>query len=560
MAYKTKITWKVFQETNQNSPDYGLTGHLLFNVVKSKAILRDIGGNIDPLYIPFVLNPTIVFFQTLKTCRRFPYIQKVSDGIATHDVSLDVGIHLFEKEICLTVCIDEITLDEKVNLASFQKLENHPEIHKLVIKILSMIVTGSRSSTAISNRPKIYPCLSITSENGQSDLTDKQLVSLLTRHPEPLKNIVDAVLSKNSHHQIDSTYSLVDRQGVLCYIPSTATEEEKNGNKRRFKSCAAAVEFAAAISHELENFSQLSSKFPISKIATFIENADSAVPKSTSAQNLWLLLVKEFYLLSKLKKAQFLYTNIHNKMAQNKIHKVLIVTVAKPESTAVIDIFTDEAGNPMQYVDVDGNLYGSFGVINNFEVMHCISEMGSGGLGGSQETVRKAIEALQPKFVIMVGIAFGINEEKQKVGDVLVSKQLVTYELQRVGKQKIILRGDKPHASTSLLRRLEYADLSLEKKQYCVEIGPMLSGEKLIDNKKYKEKLISLAPEAIGGEMEGAGLYVACQNNHVDWVIIKAICDWADGDKGENKEENQKLAARNATNFLLSALKLKIAA
>ena len=48
---------------------------------------------------------------------------------------------------------------------------------------------------------------------------------------------------------------------------------------------------------------------------------------------------------------------------------------------------------------------------------------------------------------VAVGIAFGVNKQKQDIGDVLVSKQLRLYDLQRVG-QWIVLRDDKPHAAT----------------------------------------------------------------------------------------------------------------
>lgn len=35
-------------------------------------------------------------------------------------------------------------------------------------------------------------------------------------------------------------------------------------------------------------------------------------------------------------------------------------------------------------------------------------------------------------------------------------------------------------------------------------MGTVLSGEKLLDDKNYRDKLHSSFPEAIGGEMEGA--------------------------------------------------------
>ena len=35
--------------------------------------------------------------------------------------------------------------------------------------------------------------------------------------------------------------------------------------------------------------------------------------------------------------------------------------------------------------------------------------------------------------------------------------------------------------------------------------------------------------------MERAGLYVSSYDNKVDWIVTKAICDLADGDKGVDK-------------------------
>jgi len=53
----------------------------------------------------------------------------------------------------------------------------------------------------------------------------------------------------------------------------------------------------------------------------------------------------------------------------------------------------------------------------------------------------------------MVGIAFGMHEDKQAIGDILVSENLRRYELQRVGTKrrqaKIILRGDGLHGSAT---------------------------------------------------------------------------------------------------------------
>jgi len=240
---------------------------------------------------------------------------------------------------------------------------------------------------------------------------------------------------------------------------------------------------------------------------------------------------------------------------------ILLVTATKVESKAVLDIFLQNISGQMpQLVSVDDRTYHDLGIINKARVFLVQSEMGSGGLGASQQTVQKGISALSPNAVIMVGISYGIDSNKQSIGDVLISQQLMLYDLQRVGEKegnlKIILRGDKPHASPRLLNYFHSADLSWDESKCKASFGLILSGEKLVDNIDFRQQLHDLCPEAIGGEMEGAGLYVACQDNKVDWILVKSICDWADGNKNENKESRQQLAAENAASYVLHILQL----
>ncbi|WP_426992448.1 hypothetical protein [Methylomonas sp. CM2] len=238
---------------------------------------------------------------------------------------------------------------------------------------------------------------------------------------------------------------------------------------------------------------------------------------------------------------------------QNEKADVLIVTVTKVESMAVLEAFKKATGNSATSITIDDRVYRSLGEINGARVFMALSEMGSGGLGASQQSVQKGIKALTPHAVIMVGIAFGVNKEKQAIGEILVSKQLMLYELLKKGKSgKITPRGDRPHASTRLINYLQNADLDWDGSK--VDFGLILTGEKLVDNINYRDSLIKLESEAIGGEMEGAGLYTACQDEKIDWILVKAICDWADGNKHQDKKERQQLAAQNAATFVLYAL------
>lgn len=239
--------------------------------------------------------------------------------------------------------------------------------------------------------------------------------------------------------------------------------------------------------------------------------------------------------------------------------KLLLVCATKVESKAILDVFQSASNKPPEPISIADRMYHNLGLIDNTTVFMMQCEMGSVGLGSSLMTISKGINALSPDAVIMVGIAFGVNKKKQSIGDVLVSQQLMLYELQRVGttkdnaQQLLIPRGDRPHASPWLLDRFRNAEAYWDDR-FRVSFGLILSGEKLVDNVDFREQLKQFEPEAIGGEMEGAGLFSACQDAKVDWILVKAICDWADGHKKRNKSENQRVAAYNAATYVLHVL------
>jgi nucleoside phosphorylase len=207
---------------------------------------------------------------------------------------------------------------------------------------------------------------------------------------------------------------------------------------------------------------------------------------------------------------------------------ILLVTAAEVESRAVLKVAEESTGHPSNSWEVGNGTYRDLGKVNGKKVWLVQSEMGAGGPGGAHETVGQAIR------------------------DVLVAKQLYMYEPQRRGTDRVIPRGDKASASSRLLKRFWNAKLDWQMAN--VHFGLVLSGEKLIDDDEFVRELLIHEPEAIGGEMEGAGLYVPCQTAKKDWILVKAVCDWADGKKSEDKTNRQLKAARNAAHFVWHAL------
>jgi nucleoside phosphorylase len=225
---------------------------------------------------------------------------------------------------------------------------------------------------------------------------------------------------------------------------------------------------------------------------------------------------------------------------------VLLVTVTEVEAKAVINLVNEKFNQECVPNYDTVNVYYDLGMIGGAKTAMLRSQMGSGGPGGATLTVNDAIQSLSPFAVIMVGIAFGVNPKKQKIGDVLVSQQVLDYNPQRVGtgkegEQTRISRGDKVSASPMLIQRFQHGQLEWQGSK--VEFGLLLSGGALVDNIDYRDQLRELAPEAIGGEMEGVGLYSAAHRQQTHWILVKAICDWADGKKSRNKEKRQAQAA-----------------
>ncbi|MRX42061.1 hypothetical protein GJU43_22525 [Flavobacterium sp. LC2016-23] len=194
------------------------------------------------------------------------------------------------------------------------------------------------------------------------------------------------------------------------------------------------------------------------------------------------------------------------------------------------------------------------GVFGEYQAVHVqLGKMGSIGDSASIVTVMNSIDIWNPKAVVMIGVAMGADEKKQNIGDVLISDTIISYESQRLG-ELITQRGAVVEAGSILLNRFKNLtnwSNPIDDGKFSTKIhGQILSGEKLIDNLIERDRLLEKYPQAVGAEMEGAGVYTACRNTSLtEWIIVKGICDYGDGNKSFNKVQRQNLAAQCATSL-----------
>jgi nucleoside phosphorylase len=232
---------------------------------------------------------------------------------------------------------------------------------------------------------------------------------------------------------------------------------------------------------------------------------------------------------------------------------ILLVTVTYTEADAVLayapHAYTSMPIGKRTYYDL-----GTIGANRTFMVRTT-----SQGALEAFSTVKDGIEALTPRAVIMVGIAFGYDKGQQQIGDIMVATQIRDYDLKRVGstatqEQIVHPRGPRVPTSQPLLDRFINSPHTIYASwpdAPAIHSGLLLSGSSLVDHKEYRDQLRQAAPDAIGGEMEGAGLLKAAMEAEykVDWILIKAISDWADGTKNADDIEKQRKAAGNAARF-----------
>ncbi len=265
-------------------------------------------------------------------------------------------------------------------------------------------------------------------------------------------------------------------------------------------------------------------------------------------------------------------------LGSKNVADILFVTATPIETESLYNKLEHVCADGLLHIEKEGRKY-TLGTLSGYNIIHCqCSNMGTQEVGSSTlTTVNALIDWPCIKTVIMIGIAFGMyNEEtdlpKQKYGDVLVSTKIFPYENQRLNKDgSKKYRGIEHDANPHLIEAFrlvepEWHQVNLSGESTRVELCPLLTGEKLVDNLTKRNELKASHTDYRGGEMEGMGIASTCDSNKIPWIIVKAICDFADGNKGNTPEEEElktkkQIAAADAavlaTSLALNKINIK---
>jgi formylglycine-generating enzyme required for sulfatase activity/nucleoside phosphorylase len=154
-----------------------------------------------------------------------------------------------------------------------------------------------------------------------------------------------------------------------------------------------------------------------------------------------------------------------------------------------------------------------------------------------------AIKRWRPRYVIMVGIAGGVAAKHVQLGDILVSQQVVDYELQKLTPNGPDIRWQVHQADPRLLGACQQMPAEAALPLLTVPrplkgapqrlIGPIASGDKVIAYgaafKQYRQHWAAL----IGVEMEAAGVAAAAFQSAKPpgFFMVRGVSDFADDGK-----------------------------
>jgi nucleoside phosphorylase len=153
-----------------------------------------------------------------------------------------------------------------------------------------------------------------------------------------------------------------------------------------------------------------------------------------------------------------------------------------------------------------------------------------------------AIRRWRPRYLLVVGIAGGLSDAGVDLGDVLVSDQIVDYELQKLLLDGPEVRYEVHRADQRLLEAAtdfplpDWSDLRLpqrpRKGQPRRHIGPIATGDK-VDAAGVVKRYRGAWPKLIGIEMEAGGAATAAFQSTLlpGFFVIRGVSDMADPNK-----------------------------
>lgn len=162
-----------------------------------------------------------------------------------------------------------------------------------------------------------------------------------------------------------------------------------------------------------------------------------------------------------------------------------------------------------------------------------------------------------PNAIINTGVAGSLNSELD-IADLVISDNVVQHDMDTsgLGDPVGLISGvnliNIP-CSSNLVEKIEKSAKTIENTN--VIVGTIASGDQFICNQDKKEYIVNHF-DALCAEMEGAAIGHVCYLNNIDFCIVRAISDKADGSAHMDFPEFTKIAAKKSTQLINTFLRM----
>ena len=260
-----------------------------------------------------------------------------------------------------------------------------------------------------------------------------------------------------------------------------------------------------------------------------------------------------------------------NKLLENKTDVVIITALSKEQNAILKYLESPKIIKSSGRTFHKASIRTSKSEITYQVIILCLHGMGSDKAGNATQ---RAITEFNPSQIILAGIAGGVPKENSRyLGDIIVGEQIINYGLNK----QVRIEQDNPQTQ----RRYEVyrparvmleaaKNLPLQNWVFCIKaqrpdgttgrinpdvhFGAIASGNTVIADQHLRDELKSDWSQLVGIEMEGAGAALAAYESDFmpGILLVKGMCDWADGSKNDDWQE---YAAETAASFVIGLLK-----
>ena len=312
----------------------------------------------------------------------------------------------------------------------------------------------------------------------------------------------------------------------------------------------------------LEKLKDLSSCSKYKRISEFFRQSNFAI-KSEDYQVTLELILLEIKESTQMPQEDITNDNSFNRM--DYLVDFMIITAIKAERLAVLNAFgIDEIKDRVRK---GSRTYWCKQVFLNDSRFYKIVVAQSIDIANVNAAIltNDTLHHWQPAAVLMTGIsATAKPESKQKLGDLVVGKEVYYYETSKITAEGKLPEPKQIPVDATLLDRvnaLPDSDFSIlaerpdgTNTRPKVEPGVIASGDKEIADAAERDAIAAANREIMTIEMEGYGVISAAWQSfdQIRCLVIRALCDYADSNKHDQwRAYAAAVAAGYTKHFLL---------